>query len=459
MKNKKVIVTLKFYKGELNPFDGAALEAALALGFCDITAVSMAPRSVMGQMEALTRLGIKALLVSDAAYAGSDTQATSYVLSEVIKRENPDMIFCGRQSIDGDTAQVPPMLAERLGYRLVNKVVDFDKEGTFITRSGEKESLKDRDIVTFERIRTLRFPSMFSKPGTVRLVTNSDLNLDKDKVGLSGSPTRVIKSYESTLGRRRCNFIDKEDFSKVISDSLARDRFEKYEFSGEKLPEIFYFGNVRELAESISDRAVEIAYKGRAVQEIKDELRRLGAGAVLFEGTDELKLLSAKLAVMTGAGLCADCISFRVENGKLVMTRPAGGGNVTADIISMSDMAFATVKKTFDGIRDVVFSVGKGAVGCMDKIKNLASKYAAEICCSRIVADSGKLPYSSQVGLTGKVVSPKVYVAFGISGAVQHTVGMCGAQTVIAINKDKNAQIFDYADYGIIADIHDFKGE
>ncbi len=459
MKNKKVIVTLKYYKGELNPFDGAALEAALELGFGDITAVSMAPQSVMSQIEALTRLGIKAILISDAAYAGSDTQATSYVLSEVIKRENPDLIFCGRQSIDGDTAQVPPMLAERLGYRLVNKVVDFDKAGNLITRTGEKESFKGRDIITFERIRTLRFPSMFSKPGTVRLITNSDLNLDKDKVGLSGSPTRVIKSYESTLGRRQCKFIDKEDFLKVISDSLAMDRLENYESSGEKLPEIFYFGNLRELAESISDRAVEIAYKGRAVQEIKDELVRLGAGAVIFEGTDELKLLSAKLAVMTGAGLCADCISFRVENGKIVMTRPAGGGNVTADIISTSDMAFATVKKAFDGTGDVIFSVGKGAASFIDKIKNIASKYSAEICCSRIVADSGKLSYSSQVGLTGKVVSPKVYVAFGISGAVQHTVGMCGAQTVIAINKDKNAQIFDYADYGIIADINDFKGE
>jgi len=456
MKNKKVIVTLKYYKGELNPFDGAALEAALELGFCDITAVSMAPKSVMPQIEALTRLGIKAILISDTAYAGSDTQATSYVLSEVIKGENPDLIFCGRQSVDGDTAQVPPMLAERLGYRLINKVVDFDKEGNLITRSGEKESFNGRDIVTFERIRTLRFPSMFSKPGTVRLVTNSDLNLDKNKVGLSGSPTRVIKSYESTLGRRQCEFIGIDDFSRVITESLTKDRHAHYESSDEKLSKIYYLGNLRELAESIADRAVEITYNKRSIEDIKDELIRLDAGAVLFEGTDELKLLSARLAVHTGAGLCADCISFRVENGRLVMTRPAGGGNITADIISTSNMDFATVKKTFDGKSDVIFSVGRGGIDFIDKIKNIALKYEAEICCSRIVTDSGRLPYSAQVGLTGKVVSPKVYVAFGISGAVQHTVGMCGAQTVIAINKDRNAQIFDYADYGIIADINEF---
>jgi electron transfer flavoprotein alpha subunit len=69
------------------------------------------------------------------------------------------------------------------------------------------------------------------------------------------------------------------------------------------------------------------------------------------------------------------------------------------------------------------------------------------------VADSGKLPYEKQVGLTGRTVSPKVYVAFGISGAVQHTCAIAGAGTVIAVNNDKQARIFDYADYGIIDDV------
>ncbi|MGN1052414.1 MAG: FAD-binding protein, partial [Candidatus Scatosoma sp.] len=77
----------------------------------------------------------------------------------------------------------------------------------------------------------------------------------------------------------------------------------------------------------------------------------------------------------------------------------------------------------------------------------------AELCCSRAVADSGTMSYEKQVGLTGKTVSPKIYVAFGISGAVQHTCAIAGAETVIAVNKDKNARIFDYADYGIIAEV------
>ena len=72
------------------------------------------------------------------------------------------------------------------------------------------------------------------------------------------------------------------------------------------------------------------------------------------------------------------------------------------------------------------------------------------MCASRKVVDSGILPYEKQVGLTGRTIAPKVYVTFGISGAVQHTSAIEGAVRIIAINEDKNARIFDYADYGII---------
>ena len=105
----------------------------------------------------------------------------------------------------------------------------------------------------------------------------------------------------------------------------------------------------------------------------------------------------------------------------------------------------------------MIFSIGKGAEPCIEKIKEFANDYGAELCCSRIVADTGALPYSAQVGLTGKRVSPIVYVAFGISGAVQHTCAIEGAQTVIAINKDKNSRMFDYADYGIVGEVENVK--
>ena len=84
---------------------------------------------------------------------------------------------------------------------------------------------------------------------------------------------------------------------------------------------------------------------------------------------------------------------------------------------------------------------------------DLAEKDGAGIAASRPMVDDGIVPYEYQVGLTGKTVSPEVYVAFGISGAVQHTVAISGAKTVIAVNTDRDARIFDYSDYGIVEDI------
>lgn len=83
----------------------------------------------------------------------------------------------------------------------------------------------------------------------------------------------------------------------------------------------------------------------------------------------------------------------------------------------------------------------------------LAQRLSAEICATRSVVDVGGAPYEAQVGLTGRTVSPRVYIAVGVSGAVQHTSSISGSGTVIAINPDKNAMIFDYSDYGIIKEI------
>ena len=454
MKNKKVIVTLKYCKGEINPFDGAALEVALEMGFSDVTVVAMAPPSTEASLRSLTRLGIHAILLTDHLYAGSDTVATSYILAELIKTLDADIIFAGRQSIDGDTAQVPPMLAQRLGFSLAGKVVEL-REGKLITRRGDEVSLDGHSVITFERMRTLRFPSMFSKPREVKVIDNAALMLDASRVGLRGSPTRVIKSYESTVGRRACRFIDKCELDRVIKESVGKERKEGIISGGAKVPEAFYFGNIKELTEGIAEVATFVDHAGMDPDTDARLLCERGAKVALFEGTDSLKELAARVAVVLEAGLCADCISFRAEDGKFVMTRPAGGGNVTADIVATSDIALATVKTAESGGADIVFSVGKGAIPYIDKIKDMSAAYGAELCCSRIVTDSGRMPYSAQVGLTGKSVAPSVYVCFGISGAVQHTVGISGARTVIAINNDKNSTIFDYADYGIVADLND----
>ena len=447
----KVTVLIKISGGEISPFDESALECALEWG-ADVTALAMAPRSALPVLENLTRLGVRSILISDPLYAGSVTQATSYLLSEAIKRLSPVFIFAGRQSIDGDTGQVPPMLAERLGISVISGVMDFCA-GNIRTRSGESALLADCAIVTFERIRALRFPSIFSKKGTVEIWDNSLLSLDKSKCGTVGSPTRVIRSYESSVGRRSCSFETLESLDCLIKKGLSAPKKSSNDATVKKTEKIYYFGNIGDIAEKYSEKAIKLDSGGKAPYEIARELTDLGAEVVLFEASEWHRQLASRVAVITGAGICADCISFRRDGDTFIMTRPALGGNVTADIASRSPMSFATVRSSKASESDIIFAVGRGAVGHVERIRALADGYGATLACSRVVCDAGVMPYSYQVGLTGKTVSPRVYVTFGISGAVQHTSGISGAGTVISVNSDKNARIFDYSDYGIIEDI------
>ncbi len=455
MKNKKLVVLVKYFKGEINPFDGAALECALQMGFKDITAVAMAPLSAVEQLKGLTRLGVKAILISDQVYAGSDTLATSFILASALEKISPDIVFCGRQSIDGDTAQVPPMVAKRIDFDIISPVIGFE-EGKVFLRNGNSAFLKERTVYCFERCQNLRFPSIFSKVGEVEIWDNNFLKLPENKCGLKGSPTKVIKSYVNDYGRRFCKFIEKDEFFKILKNSnLFKKKGQEKEKSGEKLPLVYYVGNLKELASTLSEKTVELPIQGKTEQEIMEVLKKNKPNAVLFEDEGQTKILAARLAVSLNVGLCADCIAFSVSNGRLVMTRPAQGGSITADIVCQGKTALATVRTAKKECSNVVFSIGNGAIEYIEQIKNLAKEYNGEIACSRMVVDGGKLPYFAQVGLTGKRVSPNIYVAFGISGAVQHICAVTGSDVIIAINKDGNAPIFDYADYGIVADLKD----
>jgi electron transfer flavoprotein alpha subunit len=106
---------------------------------------------------------------------------------------------------------------------------------------------------------------------------------------------------------------------------------------------------------------------------------------------------------------------------------------------------------------DVLVSVGRGIdeEENIELVQNLADALDATLSASRPVVDNGWLPKNRQVGQSGKVVTPDVYIAIGISGAVQHVVGMKGSDTIVAVNTDPNAPIFDIADYGIVGDLFD----
>ena len=116
----------------------------------------------------------------------------------------------------------------------------------------------------------------------------------------------------------------------------------------------------------------------------------------------------------------------------------------------------ATLRTKTETKAPVVVGVGMGVKGKLVEVELFANKIGADMAASRAIVDSGALPYEMQVGVTGRSISPEVYIAIGISGAVHHISGIRTAKTIIAINSDKDAPIFDFADYGIVMPFEDF---
>jgi electron transfer flavoprotein alpha subunit len=221
---------------------------------------------------------------------------------------------------------------------------------------------------------------------------------------------------------------------------------------------------------------------------------------VLFPHTYQVRDFAPKLAAMLGKGMIGDCIGYRNEGGKLVFVRQMFQGKTAADVTfqgtgpwfaSFQSGAFrsdllaahpsgkAPVNKVAvtlnaDQIRTkplelfkeaksavdltqapLIVAIGRGikAPENIPLAQALAKAIGGEIAASRPICDEGWLPMERQIGSSGQTVAPKLYLALGISGAIQHVVGMKGARTIVAINKDANAPIFEIADYGVVGDI------
>ena len=456
----KIVVCVKqVTSGELNPFDACALECALQIPDAEITLLSMGRTGVKGMLEQLTRLGnVNGVLLSDLAFAGADTLATGYALSLAAKKLDPDLIICGRQTVDGDTAQTGSVLATMMGFPVITNVMSIDaldeKGIACKTRLGDEKANLPA-LITVERINDLRRPSIRSNVKEVVVWTADDIGADKEKCGLKGSPTKVVKSFENESGKRKCKFISINELDDAVKAGLSKEpEAIKIEAATEKLKNVWIVTEApRLMAETVSDD-IKVIEKDTA-ENIAKQIQEGKPDVVLWPSDIWSRRTAPIVSAMLNTGLCADCTALETDGKDLFMYRPAFSGNVIAKIRCVTRPQMATVRTTLNDVAEVMLAAGKGVRESYDKVEELAEKYNAELAASRGLVDIGFAPYEQQVGLTGKTVSPKVYIAAGISGAVHHIVGMQQAGTVIAINPDKDASIFEYADYGIIANIED----
>ncbi len=247
-----------------------------------------------------------------------------------------------------------------------------------------------------------------------------------------------------------------------------------------------------ELLENYTPDGYCIALK-QVVESTKPDL-------VLFPHTYQVRDFAPKLAAMLGRGMVGDCVGFRKEGEKLIFVRQMFQGKTAADVSFVgatpwfasfqsgafrADMLEAhtagkapvsvlSVELKAEDIRTkplelfkeakasvdltqapLIVAIGRGikAPENIAQAEAVAKALGGEIAASRPICDEGWLPMERQIGSSGQTVAPKLYLALGISGAIQHVVGMKGSRTIVAVNKDQNAPIFEIADYGIVGDI------
>lgn len=452
----KIVVCVRLDGDVLGPFDAAAYEEALRLPDADITLLSMGPASAKEPLHALTRLGAsRAVLLSDPAFAGSDTLATAYELALAVKRISPDLVLTGRQTLIGDTGQTGPMLATLLRLSLLTNVMQLtppsDKTITVLTRDEGEMTASLPALLTVERTCELRFPRLRSRLGEIEVWNAEDVGADRTRCGLGGSPTRVLATHENESGKRKCQFISRDQLPHIIEAALTKNVLpaDSTEKSLARLSSVVAVGDApTQMASSVSDHVHTIPLSDEDT--LICALEKLSPDAVLFGSDDTSKRIAACVAARLSLGLCADCTAFDVEDDILLMYRPARSGQVIAKIKSLTRPALATVRTASQTKESIVVAAGFGVKDALPRVTEFAEELGATLCASRKMVDNACLPYSAQVGLTGRTVAPPVYIAIGISGAVHHIAGMSRAGTVIAINPDKDAPIFEYADYGIL---------
>ncbi len=229
---------------------------------------------------------------------------------------------------------------------------------------------------------------------------------------------------------------------------------------------------------------------------LKQVVEKLNPWLVLMPHTYQVRDFAPKLAAALGKAFLGDGTGYKVDGGELLFTRQLFAGKVSCDVafggaspyfasvqagafrgaeagpataVDKLDVTldaaqirnvpedwFQEAKRTVDlSSAELIVSVGRGIKEPqnIDLVKQLCEVLDAELAASRPICDAGWLPMERQIGSSGQTVAPKLYLALGISGAIQHLVGMKGSRCVVAVNKDANAPIFEVSDYGIVGNL------
>ncbi|QXJ27777.1 FAD-binding protein [Saccharolobus shibatae] len=557
----------------INPPDLHAIEEAVRLkeryGAKTIVITMGPPQADSALREALA-MGIdEAYLISDRAMAGADTWATSYTISKAIQKlGGADLILFGRRAVDGETEQVGPQTGKWLGVPVigyVSEIKKLEKDKIVVTRTTEfDEEIIEAPIpavlTILEVANKPRQPDILSlikaKTAKVTVWNKDDIKAEPDKIGLAGSPTKVIK-VQPPPKTRKAEVIDgKKDVEKAakwfldkIFDSLKEDESTLKEYVkpkpkvkvngeiwvyidhiGEKPNRASFeiMGEARRIADLMDTSLSAVIVGGEATKSLIDETFEYGADkvyfvetkgfdrydnevytralatvikkykpeAVFFPGTKNTRELASTTAIEVNTGLIADCTNFDVDDkGVLLSTRPDFGGKEMSTIICprhrpvmvtvragvfmplprvpgrKGELVREEIDDLFTRLKvldyrviekrnilaeaDIVVGVGRGirSPENIKMVEEFASLLGGVVGVSKPLADMGWYPKDRQVGQTGTTIRPKVYIALGVSGAVQHLVGILSSRRIGAINLDPSAPIFENCDFGVVGDI------
>ncbi len=505
--------------------------------------------------------------VTDPAFAGSDTLATAKALAAAVQHLGPfDLILAGRNSVDADTGQVPPQLAELLGLpfacgvrrlRLTGERLSLLLEHNDEWLDAESElpallSCAERLIDPCK----IKDPAVWAGVDGSRIRTIDAAELGPGPWGAAASPTSVGPIWTLKIDRRReilsgglpegadraiAVLEDRGALAPAGAPEVARGSGLVVELpaarSGGPAVGVLIepardrhsrelLGAAARLATAVGGHVVALGPAAGA--ELggfgADAVRRIGAaGAVRADGHGGLaeedvaaaasdwaegvrpwailapstawgREAASRVAARLGAGLTGDAVGLSCEDGRLIAEKPAFGGYVIADIACSSAVQMATVRAGVLGLpeprrapgvpvteitvtprgrvrvlgrrrdddgdllarAEVVIGVGVGVDAAdYERLRAEARKIGAELCATRKVTDAGAMPRARQVGITGHSISPRLYIAIGLSGKFNHTAGVRSSGSIVAVNPDPEAPIFDWCDVGFVADWRD----